>query len=143
MLKLLFLKVLQDGINVVEGFINLLPDLRSSQHNLPADEDEENNPRFDHPNNNKTVITGRYWYSFSPVDEAREQLRLVAGELRVGENETLQPDGELDVARPDHVLDLEILKFGGKSQLLDDPGVLPGGQPGVLLGLGPSADHLP
>ena len=139
---LLFLKVLQDGIDVVKGFIYFLSDLGSSQHHLPADEDEENNPRFDHPNNNKTVITGRYWYSFSPVDEAGEQFRLVAGELRVSEDETLQPDGELDVAGSDHVLDLEILKFCGKSQLLHDPRVLPGSQPGVLLRLCSSADHL-
>ena len=51
MLLLLFLKVLQDGIDVVEGFIYFLSDLGSSQHHLAADEDEENNPRFDHPNN--------------------------------------------------------------------------------------------
>ena len=61
----------------------------------------------------------------------------------MSEDESLQPDGELDVARPDHVLDLEVLKFGGKSQLLHDPRVLPGGQPGVLLGLGAGTDHLP
>ena len=61
----------------------------------------------------------------------------------MGEDESLQPDGELDIARPDHVLDLEVLKFGGKSQLLHDPRVLPGGQPGVLLGLGAGTDHLP
>ncbi len=48
---LLFLKVLQDGIDVVKGFIYFLSDLGSSQHNLPTDEYEENNPRFDHPNN--------------------------------------------------------------------------------------------
>ena len=52
---LLFLKVLQDGINVVECFIYFLPDLCSSQHNLPTDEDEKNNPRFDHPNKNNIV----------------------------------------------------------------------------------------
>ena len=55
---LLFLKVLQDGIDVVEGFIYFLSDLGSSQHNLPTDEDEKNNPRFNHPNNkNSMVIT--------------------------------------------------------------------------------------
>ena len=54
---LLFLKVLQDWIDVVEGFVYFLPDLSSSQDNFAADEDEENNPRFDHPDNNNTVIT--------------------------------------------------------------------------------------
>ena len=61
MLLLLFLKVLQDGIDVVEGFVYFLPDLGSSQDHLAADEDEENNPRFDHPDNNNTVITRWRW----------------------------------------------------------------------------------
>ena len=52
---LLFLEVLQDGIDVVEGFVYFLPDLSSSQNHLAADEDEENNPRFDHPNKNNRV----------------------------------------------------------------------------------------
>ena len=107
---LLFLEVLQDGIDVVEGFIYFLPDLGPSQHNLPTDEDEKNNPRFDHPDNMNNimvkwfmVITRSMVSSVLPVDEAGEQFRLVAGELGVGEDETLQPDGELDVAGPDHV----------------------------------------
>ena len=49
--------------------------------------------------------------SVSPVDEARKQFRLVARELRVGEDEALQPDGELDVAGADHVLNLEVFEL--------------------------------
>ena len=47
----------------------------------------------------------------------------------MSEDESLQPDGELDVARPDHVLDLEVFKLGGKSQLLHNSGILSGSKP--------------
>ena len=49
MLLLLFLEVLEDGVDIVKSFIYFLPDLGSSQNHLAADEDEEDNPRFDHP----------------------------------------------------------------------------------------------
>ena len=56
----LLLEVLEDGIDVVEGLVDLLPDLGPCQHHLPADKDEEDNPGLDHP-----------------VDQAGEQLGLV------------------------------------------------------------------
>ena len=57
---------------------------------------------------------GGHW-SVLPVDEAGEQLRLVARELGVGEDETLQSDGELDIATPDHVLNLKVFKLSRES----------------------------
>jgi len=60
----------------------------------------------------------------------------------VAEHQPLQPDGELHVARPHHVLDLELHELGGEAELLYNPGVLPGGQSRVLLALGASAHHL-
>ena len=60
----------------------------------------------------------------------------------MSENETLESDRKLDVAGPDHVLDLEVFELGRKSQLLDDSGVLPGGEPRVFLRLGTGANHL-
>ena len=43
-----------------------------------------------------------------PVDEAGEELWLVAGELAVGQHQTLQPDWELDVTASN--LDAAIMK---------------------------------
>ena len=104
--------------------------------------------------------------SVSPVDESGKQFRLVAGELGVGEDEALQPDGELDVAGADHVLNLEVFELCLKrgfdrfhkkmrviaqnllcpphleTQLLHDPRVLPRSKPRVFLGLGAGANHL-
>ena len=92
----MLLEVLEYWVDVVKSLINLLPDLGPCEDNLkegiishnesvkpshlPTDKDEENNPRLDHP-----------------VDEAREQLRLIAGELGVGEDQALQADGELHI----------------------------------------------
>ena len=68
-----------------------------------------------------------------PVNESWEQLGLVGAKLAVGKDQALQADGELDVAGPDHVLDFEVLEFGGKAELLNNAGVLSGGQAGVFL----------
>ena len=39
------------------------------------------------------------------------------------EDQTFQPDGELDVAGANHVLDLEVLELGGKAEFLNDTSV--------------------
>jgi hypothetical protein len=41
----------------------------------------------------------------------------------VGVGETFEPDGELDVARADDVLDLEFREFCVETELLNDSGV--------------------
>lgn len=61
------------------------------------------------------------------------ELRSPPGELLVGQNQTLQSDGEADIAARHHVLDLELQEAGREAQLLDHPCVFPGGQPRLLL----------
>ena len=56
----MFLEVLENGIDVVKGLIDLLSDLGPGQHHLAAAEDEEHDPGLDHP-----------------VDQTWEQLGLV------------------------------------------------------------------
>ena len=72
------------------------------------------------------------------VDEAGEQFRLVAGEVVMGAGKALETDGELDVARANNVLDLEVGEFGIEAQLLDDARVLARRQLAVGLALGTS-----
>ena len=55
---------------------------------------------------------------------------------------TLQTNGELDVARADDVLNLELGKLRVESELLDDTRVLARCETGVVLGLCTSDDHL-
>jgi hypothetical protein len=47
-LLLLFLEVLEDGMDVVKGFVDLLADLGARQHHFPGNEDQQNDFRFDH-----------------------------------------------------------------------------------------------
>lgn len=60
----------------------------------------------------------------------------------VTRGQTLQTDGELDVAGADDVLDLKVRELGIEAKLLDDARVLAGGQLGVVLGLGTGDNHL-
>ena len=55
---------------------------------------------------------------------------------------TLQTDGELDVARADDVLDLELRELGVEAQLLHDARVLARREARVVLGLRARDDHL-
>ena len=90
----LLLEVLEDGVDVVESLIDFLPHLGSGQHNLPRDEDEEDNAGLHHA-----------------VDETGEELGFVGAELAVREDQALEADGELDVAGTDHVLNLEVFEL--------------------------------
>lgn len=67
---------------------------RTGENDFARDEDEENNARLNHA-----------------IDEAREELRLVRGKLRVREVEALEVDREVHVARAHHVLDLELAEL--------------------------------
>ena len=78
-------------MNQLERLMNLIPDLGTSKDDFAAHEEQKHYLGLDHP-----------------VDETREQLRLVRGEVVVARSQTVQTDGELDVARTDHVLDLEV-----------------------------------
>lgn len=68
--------------------------------------------------------------------------RLVAAEVSVRVRQSLQANGELDVARADNILDLELLELGLEPELLDDSRVLARGKPRVVLRLGTRDDHL-
>ena len=60
----------------------------------------------------------------------------------MGAGEALQTDGELHVARPDDVLDLEVCEFRIEAQLLNDARVLARCQLAVGLALCASHHHL-
>lgn len=55
---------------------------------------------------------------------------------------TLETDRELDVARTDNVLDLEVAELGIEAELLDDTGVLAGSKLAVVFTFGTRHDHL-
>ena len=44
----MLLEVFQDGVDVVEGLVDLLPDLGTGQDNFSGNEDEENDLRLHH-----------------------------------------------------------------------------------------------
>jgi hypothetical protein len=99
-------QTLQNGVDHLECLVDLLTNFGTSQDDLARNEDEEDNLRLDHA-----------------VDQTREQLRLVGAEIVMARSQTLETDGELDVATANNVLDLEILELGIETKLLDDTGV--------------------
>lgn len=98
---------LEHGVDHLKGLIDLLANLSTSQDNLATDEDQKNDLGLDHS-----------------IDETREQLGLVRAEIVMARSQTLQTDRELNVARADNVLDLEIRKLGVETKLLDDASIL-------------------
>lgn len=125
--------------------VNLVSNLCTCEDNLAADEDQENNLRLDHA-----------------VDETRKQLRFIGTEVVVTRGETLEANGELDVAGTDDVLDFEVgelgvetwgmvlvdisavffLTRGELTKLLDDTSILATGKFGIILRLRASNHHL-
>ena len=45
----MFLEILENWINIVKSFIDLLSDFGASENNLSTDKDEEDDPGLDHP----------------------------------------------------------------------------------------------
>ena len=86
---------MQDRVDQLESVVDLVSNFGTSEDNLAADEDQEHDLGLDHA-----------------VDETREQLGFVGTEVVVARSQTLQTDGELDVARANDVLDLEIRELG-------------------------------
>jgi hypothetical protein len=119
------LEVLKHGVDHLEGLINLLTDFGTSQDNLATHEDQEHNLRLDHT-----------------VDKTREQLRLVGTEVVMARCKTFQTDWELDVARTDNVLDLEIGELCVEAKLLNDTCILARRKLRVIFRLSTSNDHL-
>ena len=123
--RLDFAEILQHGVDHLEGLVDLLSDLGTSENDLAADEDQEDDLRLDHT-----------------VDKTREQLGLVRAEVVMARSQTLETNRELDVAAADNVLDLEVRELGIEAELLDDARILAAGKLRVVLGLGTSDNHL-
>ena len=68
-------------IDHLESFVDLIAHFGASQHNLAAHKDQKNDLGLNHA-----------------VNEAREELRLIRAEVMVARCESLQTNGELDVA---------------------------------------------
>lgn len=119
-------RTIQHRIYRLERLIDLLSHFRSRQDNLPTHEDQKHDLRLHHP-----------------IDQAREQFGLVTAEVMMLGRKTFETNRELDITRPNDVLDLEIRELGIKPQFLDDAGVLAAGKFAVILGFGTSDDHFP
>jgi hypothetical protein len=117
---------LKHRVDHFECLVNLFSNFRASQDDLARDEDQENNLRLDHS-----------------VDETREQLRFIRAEVVMAWRKTFQANGELDVARADDVLDLEVGELGVETELLDDASILSWCKLRIVLGLCASDNHLP
>ena len=98
---------LKHRVDHFKGLVDLFTNFGTSQDNLAADEYQEHNLRLDHS-----------------VDETREQLRFVRAEVVMARSKTFQTDWELDVARADNVLDLEIRELCIEAELLNDASIL-------------------
>eukprot|EP00324_Dicrateria_rotunda_P000010 CAMPEP_0206164080 /NCGR_PEP_ID=MMETSP1474-20131121/14101_1 /ASSEMBLY_ACC=CAM_ASM_001110 /TAXON_ID=97495 /ORGANISM="Imantonia sp., Strain RCC918" /LENGTH=233 /DNA_ID=CAMNT_0053566779 /DNA_START=33 /DNA_END=732 /DNA_ORIENTATION=- len=97
--------LLEDGVYLLEGLLDLLAQLAAGEHDLARDEDEQHDLGLDHP-----------------VDEAGEELGLVGGVQGVLVHDALEAYGEADVDRADHVLDLEVGELGAvEADLLNNP----------------------
>ena len=112
-------------VDQLEGLVDLLADLSTSQDNLATDEDQENDLGLHHA-----------------IDQTGEEFRLVGAEVVVTRGQSLQTDRELDIARADDILNLEIGELGIEAELLDDTGVLARGKLRVIFRLGTGHDHL-
>lgn len=100
-------QTLKHRVDHLEGLINLFTDFRTSEDNLATNEDKEHNLWLDHS-----------------IDETREQLRLIRAEIVMARSKTFQTNGELDVAGPNDVLDLEVRELCVETELLDDTSIL-------------------
>lgn len=118
-------RTLKHRIDHLKRLIDLLSHLRTSQDNLARHEDKQDNLRLNHA-----------------IDETWEQFRLIRAEVVVLRCKTLQTDWELDVARADNVLNLEVGELGIEPELLNDTSVLARGKLAVVLRLGAGNDHL-
>ena len=112
-------------VDELERLVDFLTDLGTGQDNFAGHEDEEYNLGLHHA-----------------VDETREELGLVRAEHVVTACQAFETDRELDVARADNVLDLEVGELRVEAKLLNDTSVLAACKLAVILGLGTGDDHL-
>jgi len=88
------LEILKNRVYHLEGLIDFLANLRTSQDNLAADEDQVYNLGLDHT-----------------IDQSRKQLGFVRTEVVMARGQTLETDWELNVAGANNVLDLEVCEL--------------------------------
>ena len=86
-------EVREHRVDQLKRLVDLLTDLGTSEDYLARDEDEQDDLRLHHT-----------------IDETGEEFRLVGAEHVMAASKTLQSDGELDVARANNVLNLEVLR---------------------------------
>ena len=80
-------------VDVLKRLVDVLPLLPTREDDLAGEEDKQHDLGQLHA-----------------IDQTGEELGLVLREVTMGPRETLEADGELDVARADHVLDLKLLR---------------------------------
>lgn len=115
----------EHGVDELESLVDLLANLGTSQDDLARDEDQEDDLGLHHA-----------------VDETGEEFGLVGAEHVVTASKALETNRELDVARSDNVLDLEVGELCVEAELLDDTGVLARGKLAVIFRFGTGDDHL-
>lgn len=111
-------------VDDIERRVDLLADLCAGEDNLPRDKNEQDDFRFKHA-----------------INKSREKLGLIARELSVPIVKSLQTNGELDIARTDNVLNLELGKLCVKPELLDDACVFARSETRVVFRFGTRDDH--
>ena len=135
-------------VDLVERGIDLLPNLCTGENDLAANEDEEHDFGSKHAvdktreqlfEERKMVFSNAATTSTLRLST---HLRLVAAELHMAQRQTFQPDRELDITRPNNVLNLELLELGVEPEFLDDPSVLARSQSRVVFGFGAGDNHL-
>lgn len=88
-------EVRQDGVDELKRLVDFFSDLGTSQNDLAAHEDQQNDLGLHHA-----------------VDETREEFGLIRRESVMARGKALQANGELDVAGANNVLNLEVLLHG-------------------------------
>ncbi len=99
------------------------------QDNLPRDENQQNDLRFDHPVDKSGEQLRSISIGLSKCRQIMAYLRFIAAELPVAECQTLQSNGELDITATHNVLNFELRELGVETKLLDDASVLSRSKP--------------
>ena len=107
------------------SLVDLLANLGASEDNLAAHKDQEDDLRLHHA-----------------IDQTRKQLRFVRREVVMATSQTFKANWELDVARPDNVLNLEVCKLGIEAELLDNTSVFATRQSAIVFRFRASHNHL-
>jgi hypothetical protein len=107
------------------SLVDLLANFGTSEDDLAAHKDQEDDLRLHHA-----------------IDQTRKQLRLVRREVVMATSQTFKTNWELDVARPDNVLNLEVRKLGIEAELLNNTGVFATRQSAIVFRFRASHNHL-